>query len=148
MKIEIIATKIAKLATTLLVADIVALSADLKDSNLVKSIDAKIETGAQTFVRVVANDYYKFIDTGRRAGATPPPYSAILDWVIRKKIAGNGITPARLAFAIRAAIAKNGIRPRPYLKDYQKHLEAELEKVFAKEFETVLIDNLKKKFGK
>lgn len=137
--------RIAKIATTQLIADITALSANLKDSRLVASVDSTVKTtGADTFVSVVANDYYKFIDSGRRAGATPPPYAAILDWILRKKIGRGDISPNRLAWAIRAAIAKNGIRPRPYLKTYQKNLEAELEKTFANALELTLIDNFKK----
>lgn len=60
-------------------------------------------------------DYAIYVDRGRRAGAKPPPVSAIYDWMKRKKIKGN----LSVAYAISKAIARDGIKPRPFIAQYE-----------------------------
>jgi hypothetical protein len=89
---------------------------NLEDSELYRSMSADIvysPKGAEIYVS--ANFYYKFVDSGRRAGALPPPYSAILDWIQRKKIKVTG-SPTGAAIAISRAIGKRGIAPRPFVE--------------------------------
>ena len=61
------------------------------------------------------NDYIHYVDSGRRAGAKPPPVKPILDWIHRKGITPTNITQERLAYAISRAIGRNGIKSRPFL---------------------------------
>ena len=75
------------------------------------------------------NVYMIPIDHGRRAGAKAPPFQAILEWVLRKRLTtnsrGRAMTRAAarqspdalkraesIAWAIRASIKRKGIKPR------------------------------------
>ncbi|MFM7088522.1 MAG: hypothetical protein ACKOW9_03245 [Candidatus Paceibacterota bacterium] len=59
---------------------------------------------------IYAEQYAEAIDTGRRAGLTPPPIKPILEWVKLKNI------PEGLAYPIQKSIGKYGITPRPYIR--------------------------------
>lgn len=74
---------------------------------------------------VLANStpYFSVIDKGRRPGAPGPPLRPILEWVLRKQLAGDTRANVRsnqsmeqiargIAWAIRNAIHRRGIRPR------------------------------------
>jgi phage gpG-like protein len=54
--------------------------------------------------------YGKFVEFGRRPGRMPPPAS-LIPWMKR-----HGI-PASAAFALARAIAKRGIKPKPFMQD-------------------------------
>ena len=61
-------------------------------------------------------DYYLYIDKGRRAGAKMPPVKFIAIWIKRKKLpTPDGMDIMSLSWAIAKSIAKNGIKPRPFL---------------------------------
>lgn len=56
-------------------------------------------------------DYYKYVDSGRRAGKMPP-VSVLMDWV-KANISGKDLQS--IAYAIAKSIGENGIRPRPFI---------------------------------
>jgi hypothetical protein len=85
----------------------------LADSRLARSIELVYDE--ELNFKIKFKDYAHFIDSGRRAGATPPPIAPILDYIERKNISPTNISKERLAFAISRAIGKRGIKPRPFL---------------------------------
>lgn len=56
-------------------------------------------------------DYYKYVDSGRRAGKMPP-VSVLMDWV-KANISGKDLQS--IAYAIAKSIGENGIRARPFI---------------------------------
>lgn len=76
-------------------------------------------------------DYYKYIEDGRRPGRFPPP-DAILRWIKAKRIMPreiNGKLPTenQLAFLIGRKIANEGIKGTHDLKNAQDVARAEFE---------------------
>lgn len=72
---------------------------------LVKSMSHKVKSaGGKVLIEVVAEDYFRFVDKGRRAGAKMPPVEPIRQWLKLK-----GIRP-ELEFPIRRSIARKGIK--------------------------------------
>jgi hypothetical protein len=84
----------------------------LQNSDLVDSIEWTYKDNQ--FV-LLANDYFQYVDSGRRPRARKVPVEFLLKWMKKK-----GITPAygqtynSVAFAIQNAIYKAGIKSRPY----------------------------------
>ena len=72
-------------------------------------------------------DYYKYIELGRKAGAKFPPLSAIEKWINYRKIVPRPITlksgktsiptVKQLSFLIARSISEHGIKARPYMKE-------------------------------
>lgn len=91
---------------------------NIATGKLFDSIDYKLEvTDNKVSLYFVALDYYIYIEKGRAAGKFPP-IEAIKKWMIAKKIPN---TSGR-AYLIARSIAKNGIRPKPYLDNIKKLL--------------------------
>ena len=75
---------------------------------LLKSLDAQVfKTGFGTSytLKVLATDYLKYVDEGRRAGAKPPPIAPIKEWARRKGLDEG------LAYPIAKSIGEKGIEP-------------------------------------
>jgi len=76
--------------------------------NLLRSLDSRIiKTAMGTIytINIIAEDYLKYVDAGRRPNSKQPPISAIKDWVRIKGL------PQGAAFPIAKNIGKNGIEP-------------------------------------
>lgn len=56
--------------------------------------------------QIVAKETWRFIQSGRRAGAKMPPEAAMIPWFMALNI------PRRAWFPIRLSIARRGIKPR------------------------------------
>ncbi len=81
--------------------------------DLLRSLDSKvIKTGFGTSytLKILAEDYLKFVDEGRRAGATPPPVKAIREWVKVKGLKEG------LEYPIAKKIGEEGIKPTDVIK--------------------------------
>lgn len=112
---------------------------DLQASDLSKSLEANSFEGNGSFLfQLSANFYWKYVEGGRRAGAKMPPAAAILAWVRKYKIAGNGISENSLVFLIRRSIAINGIKPRPFINQLADKIADEIEKMFAEYLENIV----------
>jgi phage gpG-like protein len=69
--------------------------------------------------------YAPTVGDGRRSGAPMPPSGALLDWMRR-----HGI-PAESEFVVRRAIARRGIRARPFLIPALENNRTQIEREFA-----------------
>ena len=117
-----------------------------------KSIDISI------YAKGKASQYFLARENGRRAGATPPPVSAILDWIrlkpikLRDKESGKFKKPTealkrQVAFLIARKIGKEGIKGW-HAFDYAMEniwdeYEAKVVEAYGKDFNAVLENQLK-----
>ena len=117
-----------------------------------KSIDISI------YAKGKASQYFLARENGRRAGATPPPVSAILDWMrlkpikLRDKESGKFKKPTeslkrQVAFLIARKIGKEGIKGW-HAFDYAMEniwdeYEAKVVEAYGKDFNAVLENQLK-----
>jgi len=97
------------------VADLVKqlLNADKKaTSNLINSLRYEVlETIDAVMLKIIALDYFKYVDKGRRPGAKPPPVAAIIPWVQARGITIGKNTTQQTAFIIARSIGIKGIQP-------------------------------------
>lgn len=101
---------------------------DLRQSNLWRSIEWRVER--QSVIQILAADYIVFIDSGRRAGAKRVPIGSLLSWIRRNKINQGKISDVSLAYAIQTVIYQKGIKPRPFLENWEtKSLEYVAEQI-------------------
>ena len=95
---------------------------------LYKTIDYTITSKSDSYlVTINLEAYWIFLEKGRRAGAKIPPVSAIEQWIKVRKILPRPVTlksgkqrvptVQQLAYVIARSIAKNGIRPRPFMRE-------------------------------
>ena len=78
----------------------------LASGRLAKSMKAKIIDNKKGYgIRLLAANYYKFVDEGRKPGGKMPPMKAISKWASIR-----GISQDRV-WAIRKSIQQNGIKP-------------------------------------
>lgn len=99
------------------------LSEDVNSTmKLYNNITVKLEEKGRFFtVSLYLEDYWKYIEYGRRPGKFPP-IDDILNWITVKPIMARendlGKVPSErsLAFLIARKIAREGIEPRPLLE--------------------------------
>lgn len=90
-----------------------------------------VVTSTGVSIKFIALDYYLEIENGRAKGKMPP-ISAIKKWMVYKGIPNK----PGMAYRIARSIGKDGIKPRPFLKNisdkltnkYNKQLEEALAK--------------------
>ena len=116
---------------------------EYSSGKLYKTIDYTITSKSDSYlVTINLEEYWKFIEKGRRAGAKMPPVSAIENWIKVRKIIPRPValksgkqrvpTVQQLAYVIARSIARNGIAARPFMresiedtmKDFQSKLSA------------------------
>lgn len=84
-------------------------------------------------VVITLEDYWHYIEDGRRAGGKMPPIKAIADWIevkpITPKVDSLGRTPTvrQLAFLIARSIGINGI---PAKKAFQRAYDTLLDELY------------------
>ena len=120
---------------------------------LYKTIDYSITAQNDSYlVTINLEEYWKFIEKGRRAGAKIPPVSAIENWIKIRKIIPRPVTlksgkqrvptVQQLAYVIARSIARKGIAPRPFMRetieDTMKDFQSKLSAVIREE----VLDNL------
>ena len=98
--------------------------------------EAKIEKNDWTF-NLFYNDYLQYVESGRKAGATPVPIRPLIDWMKQKGISND----VRVAYAIRESIYQLGIPARPLLEPFSAMLDERFErKIFDEIFNTIIIE--------
>lgn len=108
----------------------------LADSNLIKSIEVIATDDGDLVFDVMANDYIQYIESGRRKGAKLPPPEPIIKWAKRHGIPSDNST----IWAIRKAISRDGIRPRPIFE----HVIEEIDRKWDNEWSDALFDAITK----
>jgi hypothetical protein len=105
---------VAELTQQLISADKVA------SGQLINSLDYEVlETVNGLVLKIIADDYLKFVDEGRKPGKRPPQ-KAILKWVEQRGIKIKKQTSSQTAFVIARSIGKKGIKPTNVLKKTQQ----------------------------
>jgi hypothetical protein len=100
--------------------------------NLINSLDYEVlETVNGLVLKILADDYLKFVDEGRRPGKRPPQ-KAIQKWVESKGIKIKKQTPAQTAFVIGRSIGKKGIKPTNVLKKTQESIFKNIQTLISK----------------
>ena len=91
-------------------------------NNLYNSFEKIIEVGEDYFsVKISLEDYWKYLESGRRPGKYPPP-QAIRNWIELKPVQPtpglNGKTPTveQLTFLISRKIATEGTQAQPFFE--------------------------------
>lgn len=110
-------------------------SMGLKDSRIINLVDYAISANGRT-LEILLPDYYIYIEKGRRPGATPPPLGPLIQWMKQRRIAPG--REGRIVWAIRTAIARRGIRARPFLKRALETSEQEAYAIMGASFEGLL----------
>ena len=65
---------------------------------------------------LIANDYFRYIDSGRKPKARKVPVEALIKWIKKKNITPRkGQSVNSLAFAIQQSIYKVGIKARKFI---------------------------------
>lgn len=90
------------------IGDILRKEDKVASGDLIKSLDTRVfKTGFGTSytLKIIAEEYLKYVDEGRRAGSKAPPIQPIKEWA-RLKGLDEG-----LAFPIAKSIGEKGIKP-------------------------------------
>jgi hypothetical protein len=104
--------------------------------SLINSINYRLQDTAQGInIILVANDYLKYVDQGRKPG-TYPPIQAIKKWVAIKGI------PKEAAWAIRTNIYKFGIKPTNVIRKTKNIIET--SRNANRKYEQRMVDNIVK----
>ena len=93
-------------------------------SSLSQSLTNNVEPTRTGYkLQILAEDYYQYVEEGRKAGK-PPPIQNIFDWIVNKKSvqlksiskAKNRIQATKsLAYVIAKKIGKEGTRAQPFI---------------------------------
>jgi hypothetical protein len=104
--------------------------------SLVNSINYRLQDTANGInLILLADDYLKYVDKGRKPG-TYPPIQAIQKWVAIKGI------PKQAAWAIRQNIYKFGIKPTNVIKKTQNIMD--ITRNANRKYEQRMVDNIVK----
>lgn len=106
----------------------------LKGSNIYNTLSVKATNDGDLIFDIILNDYLVFIESGRRAGAKFPPVEPIVRWARSRGIPTDNST----IFLIRRAIARDGIKARPFM-DY---VLEEVDKMWEKGLADKIFDKI------
>lgn len=90
------------------------------------------------------NDYADYIETGRRPHVTKVPIYALKEWASRKGI----YTDNNTLYAIREAIYRDGISPRPIFTMFSELLDKGWNERYAQNIFDKITESLSKYFKK
>jgi hypothetical protein len=84
----------------------------LGNTDLIKSMEWQYK---EDYFMLIANDYFQWVNSGRRPRARKVPVEALIKWMKRKNIVpSKGQTYNGLAFVIQNSIYKVGIKARKF----------------------------------
>ena len=116
---------------------------------LIKNIKTDVKAMGVTFTVVLyLEDYWKYVEGGRKPGKKWPPRDAIRRWIDIKPIIpeernGKLPTPEQLTFLIQRKIGEEGIEPGNQLRDTVESINSywlpKLQAALQKDFDTFTI---------
>lgn len=119
--------------------------------NLINSLNYKVtQVNDSFYIEIIAADYLKFVDKGRKPGKMPP-IKAIKPWVEMKgiKIIGKNqkvLTSESAAYLIARSIGEDGIKPTNVIDKTEKYIfskyEAEIKLALGKDYKDSIIKSL------
>ena len=125
-----------------------------QDGQLYRTLSYSVSTGTGGWVISVSlEEYWKYIEAGRRAGAKMPPLDVIEKWINVKQIiphemtlkGGKTIIPTipQLSFLIARKIGRDGIRPRPFFKQSFEDAKREFLSKIADAVQQDIVESIK-----
>ena len=115
----------------------------LVDSKLYKTLSVRATNDGDLIFDIILNDYLRYIESGRRAGAKFPPVEPIVRWCKSKGISTDNST----IFLIRRAISRDGIRPRPIMQYVFEEIDDEWNDSLADEIFDKIMETIDKYFN-
>lgn len=115
----------------------------LTDSDIYREIDVIATHDGDLVFDFMLNNYLKYIESGRRAGAKMPPVKPIEDWAKKHGIPTDNST----IFLIRRAISREGIASRPIMDYVFIELDRNWNKQWADEIFNVIMEEIDKFFN-
>lgn len=116
----------------------------LTDSNIYRELVVMSTNNGDLIFDIVLNDYIEFIESGRRKGAKMPPVEAIESWYRQK----FGETPDNnTLWAIRKAIARDGIEARPIMARVFDELDNAWDNSWADRLFDIIMEQVTKFFN-
>lgn len=84
------------------------------DSDLINSFEFDVVQNKKLVIK--ANDYYNYVDKGRRPGTDKVPIRPLIRWMRKYRVRPSANqTYTQLAYAIQQSIYKSGIKGKNYL---------------------------------
>lgn len=98
-----------------------------QDGQLYRTLNYSVKMNNTSWlISISLEEYWRYIEYGRRAGAKMPPLDVIEKWINVRQIiphsmtlkSGKTVLPSvkQLSFLIARKISRDGIRPRPFFK--------------------------------
>ena len=98
-----------------------------QDGQLYRTLSYSVKMNNTSWlISISLEEYWRYIEYGRRAGAKMPPLDVIEKWINVRQIiphsmtlkSGKTVIPTipQLSFLIARKISRDGIRPRPFFK--------------------------------
>lgn len=115
----------------------------LVKSNIYKTLSVRATNDGDLIFDIILNDYLRYIESGRRAGAKFPPVEPIVRWCKSKGISTDNST----IFLIRRAISRDGIRPRPIMQYVFDEIDREWNDGLADEIFNKIMEEIDKFFN-
>ena len=125
-----------------------------QDGQLYRTLSYSVKTeNSSWLISISLEEYWKYIEAGRRAGAKMPPVSAIENWIKVKQIlprpitlkSGKSVVPTipQLSFLIARKIGRDGIRPRPFFKQSFEDAKREFLSKIADAVQQDIVESIK-----
>ena len=129
---------------------------EYSSGQLYKTIDYTITSQNDSYlVTINLEEYWKYISYGRKPGSRMPPVSAIENWIKVRKIIPRPValksgkqrvpTVQQLAYVIARSIAKNGIQPRPFMRDSIEDTMSDFKSKLSAAVREDVLENLEQK---
>lgn len=115
----------------------------LINSQIYNTLSVKATNNGDLIFDIILNDYLVYIENGRRKGAKMPPVEPIIRWAKSKGIPTDNST----IYLIRRAIARDGIKARPFMAHVMEEMDREW-KGLADEIFNVIMEETDKFFNK
>ena len=115
----------------------------LINSQIYNTLSVKATNNGDLIFDIILNDYLVYIENGRRKGAKMPPIEPIVRWAKSKGIPTDNST----IYLIRRAIARDGIKARPFMAHVMEEMDREWNGL-ADEIFNVIMEETDKFFNK